>query len=45
MGDWQKAPSGQNQSKKLQLLSEEGVKFNDQGMLVDKKRLFDGFVV
>lgn len=34
MGDWECAPSGVNQSKKLKLLKEEGVMFTDEGQLV-----------
>ncbi|KIW10001.1 hypothetical protein PV08_11777 [Exophiala spinifera] len=34
MGDWQKAPSSINQTKKLDLLAEEGVYFDGQGRLV-----------
>ncbi|KAI4717901.1 alpha/beta-hydrolase [Aureobasidium sp. EXF-10727] len=34
MGDWRKAPSGINQSKKLELLKEEGVEFTQEGNLV-----------
>ena len=34
MGDWQKAPSGQNQTSKLALLSEEGVEFDENGYLM-----------
>lgn len=45
MGDWEKAPSGQNQSSKLALLGEEGVEFDEKGVLVDGERWFDGFVV
>ncbi|KAF1992010.1 DNA binding methylated-DNA--cysteine S-methyltransferase [Aulographum hederae CBS 113979] len=45
MGDWQKAPSGQNCTKKLALLEAEGVFFNDKGMLVDQARWWDDFKV
>ncbi|KAF2738418.1 DNA binding methylated-DNA--cysteine S-methyltransferase [Polyplosphaeria fusca] len=38
-GDWDKVPSGQNQTSKLELLSQEGVKFDKEGMLMDKSRL------
>ncbi|KAH0339768.1 DNA binding methylated-DNA--cysteine S-methyltransferase, partial [Aureobasidium melanogenum] len=31
MGEWQKAPSGVNQSRKLELLKEEGVEFTEEG--------------
>ncbi|KAG9568205.1 hypothetical protein KCU79_g2499, partial [Aureobasidium melanogenum] len=34
MGDWQSAPSGVNQSRKLELLKEEGVEFTQEGKLV-----------
>ncbi|KAK5257460.1 hypothetical protein LTR40_009571, partial [Exophiala xenobiotica] len=34
MGDWQKAPSGINQTKKLRLLAEEGVHFDTEGKLI-----------
>jgi methylated-DNA-[protein]-cysteine S-methyltransferase len=44
-GDWQKAPSGQNVEKKLKLLSEEGVKFDTKGMLIDKSRWWDDFTI
>ncbi|KAF2087704.1 DNA binding methylated-DNA--cysteine S-methyltransferase [Saccharata proteae CBS 121410] len=42
-GDWQKAPSGQNCEKKLGLLKEEGVLFDEKGMLMDKSRWWDEF--
>jgi hypothetical protein len=32
MGDWEKAPSGQNQTSKLALLGEEGVEFDGSGL-------------
>lgn len=38
-------PSGQNQESKLKLLSDEGVLFDKNGMLVDKSRLWDDFKV
>lgn len=44
-GDWEKVPSGQNQESKLKLLAEEGVKFDKDGMLVDKSRWWDDFDV
>ncbi|CAN9164573.1 unnamed protein product [Alternaria alternata] len=44
-GDWEKAPSGQNQNSKLQLLKDEGVVFDDNGFLVDKTLLWDEFNV
>ncbi|KAK8231450.1 6-O-methylguanine DNA methyltransferase [Phyllosticta capitalensis] len=42
-GDWEKTPSGQNQASKLKLLEEEGVRFDADGMLVEKERRWDGF--
>lgn len=45
MGDWEKAPSGQNQTSKLELLREEGVEFDERGFLRDGGRWFDGFEV
>jgi methylated-DNA-[protein]-cysteine S-methyltransferase len=45
MGDWQKAPSGINCDKKLQLLKEEGVEFDERGMLKDKRKIWGEFVV
>lgn len=44
-GEWQKAPSGVNQTIKLELLTKEGVEFDGEGKLRDKGRLWDGFVV
>ncbi len=42
-GDWEKAPSGVNQSMKLQLLSEEGVQFTVDGKLIPRTGVwFDG---
>lgn len=42
-GDWEKAPSGINQTMKLKLLSEEGVDFTSEGKLIAKDRVwFDG---
>ena len=35
-GDWEKAPSGINQTLKLKLLKEEGVEFTKDGKLVLK---------
>ncbi|EXJ57868.1 methylated-DNA-[protein]-cysteine S-methyltransferase [Cladophialophora psammophila CBS 110553] len=35
-GDWEKAPSGVNQTMKLKLLKDEGVQFTDEGKLVVK---------
>lgn len=45
MGDWQDAPSGQNQGSKLKLLKDEGVEFDEKGYLRDQTRWFEGFVV
>ena len=45
MGDWQKAPSGQNQSSKLKLLKDEGVEFDERGYLKEQGRWFEEFVV
>lgn len=45
MGDWQKAPSGQNQTSKLALLSKEGVEFDGEGYLVDRGKWFTEFEV
>jgi methylated-DNA-[protein]-cysteine S-methyltransferase len=45
MGDWEKAPSGQNQSSKLALLKEEGVGFDEKGFLRDGRRWFLEFEV
>lgn len=44
-GDWEKAPSGINCEKKLQLLAGEGVHFDEDGMLADKDRLWAEFVL
>ncbi|KAH8827567.1 6-O-methylguanine DNA methyltransferase [Flagelloscypha sp. PMI_526] len=44
MGDWQKAPSGQNCEKKLALLKSEGVEFNEKGMLMKDDYWWDEFV-
>jgi methylated-DNA-[protein]-cysteine S-methyltransferase len=44
-GDWEKAPSGINQSMKLKLLKEEGLEFTDEGILIvpkGKEVMFDG---
>ncbi|KAI5240375.1 hypothetical protein E4T42_08396 [Aureobasidium subglaciale] len=40
MGDWQKAPSGINQSKKLDLLKAEGVDFTPEGKLIEKEHVW-----
>ncbi|KAL7273339.1 hypothetical protein RUND412_003816 [Rhizina undulata] len=45
MGDWEKAPSGVNCEKKLALLKEEGVEFDENGMLKDRSRWFNDFKV
>ncbi|OBT66849.1 methylated-DNA-[protein]-cysteine S-methyltransferase [Pseudogymnoascus sp. 23342-1-I1] len=45
MGDWNKAPSGINQEKKIELLKGEGVEFDEKGMLMDKGRWWDEFKV
>jgi methylated-DNA-[protein]-cysteine S-methyltransferase len=37
-GDWEKAPSGVNQSMKLELLRGEGVEFDAEGRLVEDGR-------
>ncbi|KAF2132064.1 DNA binding methylated-DNA--cysteine S-methyltransferase, partial [Dothidotthia symphoricarpi CBS 119687] len=42
-GDWEKAPTGPNQTSKVQLLREEGVVFDERGYLVERERLWDGF--
>lgn len=44
-GEWQKAPSGINQEKKLDLLRGEGVLFDEMGKLVDRSRLWAAFVL
>jgi methylated-DNA-[protein]-cysteine S-methyltransferase len=44
-GDWDKVPSGQNQVSKRKLLSEEGVKFDADGMLIDKSCWWQDFRV
>jgi methylated-DNA-[protein]-cysteine S-methyltransferase len=44
-GDWEKVPSGQNQELKRKLLEEEGVLFDANGYLIDKKVLWDEFNV
>jgi methylated-DNA-[protein]-cysteine S-methyltransferase len=44
-GEWQKAPSGINQTMKLEILAKEGVKFDKEGRILDKKRLWEGFEV
>lgn len=44
-GDWEKVPSGQNQESKRKLLEDEGVLFDANGYLIDKKVLWDDFDV
>lgn len=44
-GEWQKAPSGLNQTMKLDILAKEGVKFDKDGFLLDKSRLWSNFNV
>jgi methylated-DNA-[protein]-cysteine S-methyltransferase len=43
MGDWRDAPSGVNCEKKQQLLKDEGVVFDDNGVLVDKSQWWNEF--
>ncbi|KAI5812208.1 6-O-methylguanine DNA methyltransferase [Pyronema omphalodes] len=43
MGDWEKVPSGVNCDKKRQLLRDEGVEFDEKGMLKDKSQLWGDF--
>lgn len=43
MGDWEKAPSGINQNRKLGLLKEEGVLFDSEGKMKDTRVLWDKF--
>ena len=43
MGEWNKAPSGINCQKKMELLREEGVLFDQAGMLRDRGCLWAGF--
>jgi len=43
MGDWERAPSGINQCKKLELLKQEGVHFTADGKLIERDGVwFDG---
>ncbi|KAI9868038.1 MAG: hypothetical protein M1813_006783 [Trichoglossum hirsutum] len=44
-GSWEKAPSGVNCEKKLELLKGEGVMFDEGGKLVEGWRWWDDFVV
>jgi len=41
-GDWEKAPSGVNQTLKLELLKDEGVEFTHEGKLLRKDVWFTG---
>jgi len=42
-GDWEKAPSGINQTMKLQMLKEEGVNFDKDGKLIEREGVwYDG---
>ncbi len=43
MGEWNKAPSGINCQKKLELLKGEGVEFDGRGYLRETGRLWTGF--
>ena len=43
MGEWNKAPSGINCQKKLELLKGEGVLFDDKGNLIDQKNWWHDF--
>ncbi|KAK6539952.1 hypothetical protein TWF694_008786 [Orbilia ellipsospora] len=45
MGDWKDAPSGINITKKLELLEEEGVEFDEKGYIKDKQRVWKEFDV
>ncbi|KAK7189461.1 hypothetical protein DPSP01_001452 [Paraphaeosphaeria sporulosa] len=42
-GDWEKVPSGQNQTSKRELLAAEGVQLDENGYLVDKSCWWDNF--
>ncbi|KAI9764236.1 MAG: hypothetical protein M1840_008626 [Geoglossum simile] len=44
-GSWERAPSGVNCEKKLELLEKEGVRFDGKGMLIDAGRWWDEFSV
>jgi methylated-DNA-[protein]-cysteine S-methyltransferase len=47
-GEWEKTTrrvSGVNQVKKLKLLRDEGVEFDDSGRILERERVWDGFVV
>ena len=41
-GDWEKAPSGVNQTEKLRLLKEEGVGFDEAGKVKEKNEKEEG---
>ncbi|KAF3913161.1 hypothetical protein AA313_de0204004 [Arthrobotrys entomopaga] len=43
LGDWEDAPSGINQTKKLKLLKEEGVEFDDKGYIKDRSLIWKEF--
>ncbi|CAK1355572.1 Methylated-DNA--protein-cysteine methyltransferase [Cercospora beticola] len=45
LGEWHEAPSGINQTKKLELLKQEGVLFTEKGMLVEQSRFWDDFTL
>lgn len=45
VGDWTKAASGMNCSKKLEKLRGEGVFFNEKGILTEKDRIWWDFVL
>lgn len=44
-GDWEKVPSGQNQTSKRELLAAEGVQLDENGYLIDKACWWDSFDV
>ena len=45
LGECQKAPSGVNQTRKLEILASEGVRFDGKGKLTDRGRLWSDFRV
>ncbi|EPS43261.1 hypothetical protein H072_2729 [Dactylellina haptotyla CBS 200.50] len=45
MGDWNDAPSGVNIEKKLDLLKDEGVEFDQKGFIREKTRIWKDFSV
>ncbi|KAI9819719.1 MAG: hypothetical protein M1832_003953 [Thelocarpon impressellum] len=45
MGDWEKTASGVNVDRKLALLKDEGVTFDERGMLRDRSVLWSDFRV